>query len=408
MPPPTAPCGWPVSEAPPPRALVVDDDVTGRAFLRALLRRAGCVVDVAQDGETALRMFRPDAHDVVFMDMIMPGMDGVETTLAIKSRAGDIFTPVIFVTGAGDEESLARAIDAGADDFLTKPVTAGVLLAKLRAMQRIRTLHERTRSLYARVIEDQEHAREVFERAVSARAVRSPALRARLIPADVFSGDMLLSTHTPDGGLMVMVGDFTGHGLAAALGAMPAAETFRSMAGAGHAPARVLDELNRRLAEALPRGHFLAAAIAHVDPRLASVTVANCGLPALLLCGRAGVRARIESCALALGIDRDTDYAAACRRLAVVRGERLVLASDGVTEAGNAGGAQFGCERLEALLSRIAGADRDASAEIVAALDEFREGTPFVDDVSVVEMVFEPALFGAAVAPQCMSGQLAA
>jgi CheY-like chemotaxis protein len=269
----------PMSDAPQLRALVVDDDVTGRAFLRALLKRAGYAVEVAPDGETALQMFRPDAYDVVFMDMMMPGMDGVETTLRIKQLADEIFTPVIFVTGAGDEESLVRAMDAGGDDFLTKPVTAGVLLAKLGAMQRIRALHERTRTLYARVVEDQEHAREVFERAVSARAVSSPALRSRLIPADVFSGDMLLSSRTPDGGLMVMVGDFTGHGLAAALGAVPAAEAFRLTVGAGHPAARVLAEINRRLADSLPRGHFLAAGIAYVDPYLGSVTLANCGLP---------------------------------------------------------------------------------------------------------------------------------
>ena len=383
-----------MSDAPQPRALVVDDDVTGRTFLRALLKRAGYAVEVAPDGETALQMFQPDAYDVVFMDMMMPGMDGVETTLHIKASAGDIFTPVIFVTGAGDEESLVRAMDAGGDDFLTKPVTASVLLAKLRAMQRIRALHERTRTLYARVIEDQEHAREVFERAVSARAVSSVALRSRLIPADVFSGDMLLSTRTPDGGLMVMVGDFTGHGLAAALGAVPAAEAFRSTAGAGYPAERVLEEVNRRLADALPRGHFLAAGIAYVDPHLGCVTLANCGLPPLLICGPDGVRERIESSCLALGIDGDATYADGCRRLLVAEGERLVFTSDGVTEAGNASGAQFGGDRLEELLARIAGRDCDTPTEVVAALDAFRNGTPYADDVSVVEMVFEPALFG--------------
>jgi serine phosphatase RsbU (regulator of sigma subunit) len=338
-------------------------------------------------------MFRPDAYDVVFMDMMMPGMDGVETTLRIKQLADDIFTPVIFVTGAGDEESLVRAMDAGGDDFLTKPVTAGVLLAKLRAMQRIRALHERTRTLYARVVADQEHAREVFERAVSARAVSSPALRSRLIPADVFSGDMLLSSRTPDGGLMVMVGDFTGHGLAAALGAVPAAEAFRLTVGAGHPAARVLAEINRRLADALPRGHFLAAGIAYVDPYLGSVTLANCGLPPLLMCGPDGVRERFESSALALGIDGDATYADGCRTVSIAEGERLVFTSDGVTEAGNASGAQFGGDRLEELLARIAGRNCDAPTEVVAALDAFRNGTPYADDVSVVEMVFEPALF---------------
>ena len=63
-----------------PNALVVDDDITGRSFLRALLKRAGYAVEVAASGEAALAMFQPGAFDVVFMDLLMPGIDGIETT----------------------------------------------------------------------------------------------------------------------------------------------------------------------------------------------------------------------------------------------------------------------------------------------------------------------------------------
>ena len=175
-----------------PNALVVDDDITGRSFLGALLKRAGYAVEVAASGEAALAMFQPGAFDVVFMDLLMPGIDGIETTRRLKRISGTTFTPVIFVTGAADEDSLVRAIEAGGDDFLGKPVTPAILLAKLSAMERIRRLHARTQALYARVIEDQELVRAVFDRAVTRRAFTSPALRSRLVPAEVFSGDFLL------------------------------------------------------------------------------------------------------------------------------------------------------------------------------------------------------------------------
>ncbi len=385
-----------MSEARVATALVVDDDITGRAFLRALLRRAGYAVEAAGSGEAALECFRPGAFDVVFMDMLMPGIDGVEATRRLKLLSGDVFTPVIFVTGSGDEESLTRAIDAGGDDFLTKPVKPGVLLAKLKAMERIRVVHARTRALYARVIEDQEMAREVFDRAVSGRAHVSPALRARLIPAEVFSGDVLLSALSPERCLHVLVGDFTGHGLAAALGAMPVAEAFHSMVARGFAAQRILQELNRRVADALPRGHFLAAAIASVDADLSTLTVANCGLPALLLCARDGVRERIGSSSFALGIVRDAVFEDAFVSLSIRRGERLVIASDGVSEAQNDSGEAFGEARLESIAANPEATACAVPDTLIEALERFGAKKPYADDVSIVEICFTDALFGPA------------
>ena len=373
-------------------ALVVDDDVTGRAFLRALLRRAGYAVEVAASGEEALARFTPEEFDVVFMDVLMPGIDGIETTRRLKQACGEIFVPVIFVTGAGDEQCMARAIDAGGDDFLIKPVTAEVLLAKLRAMARIRAVHERTRRLYARVLADQEMAREVFDRAVLARAVVSPALRSCLIAAEVFGGDLLLSALSPANRLHVLFGDFTGHGLAAALGAMPVADAFRASVANDDEPVAILRQLNRKVADALPRGHFLAASLVSVERSLESVSVANCGMPPLLVCGPQGVRERIDSASVALGILADARFGDTVRSHAIDCGERLVLASDGVTEAVNAAGEAFGEARLEAILAD-GGGFADAPSEILQAVNRFRGATPFADDVSVVEILFTDDLF---------------
>jgi CheY-like chemotaxis protein len=389
-----------------PTALVIDDDVTGRLFLRGLLRRAGYVVEAVSSGEEALLHFEPGKFDVVFMDLLMPGMDGIETTKRLKALSGEVFTPVIFVTGAGDEQSLTQAIDSGGDDFLTKPVTANVLLAKLRAMERIRKVHARTRALYARVIEDQEMAHEVFDRAVSARAYLSPALRSKLVPAEVFSGDLLLSAKSPEGRLHILVGDFTGHGLAAALGAMPVAEAFHSMVSKGFAPDLMLQQLNQRVCDALPRGHFLAAAAVSVDAALTTLTVANCGLPSLLLCGQAGIRERIASDSFSLGIDRDASFDNAFRSFPICRGERLVIASDGVSEACNDHREPFGEARLEALIAGMDENRREAPAAVFEALDLFRGGTPFADDASVIEICLTQALLGDATGttPEVMPG----
>lgn len=375
-----------------PNALVVDDDSLGRSFLRGLLKRAGYTVAVAASGEEALAGYSPDAYDVVFMDMQLPGMDGVETTRRLKAADGDSFTPVIFVTGAGDEQSLVRAINAGGDDFLVKPVMPEVLLAKLEAMTRIRATHDRTRRLYRRVVEDQQSALDVFNRSVAARNLASPAVQSRIIPAEVFSGDVLLSAVSPLGRLNILVGDFTGHGLTAAIGAMPLSETFRTAVAQECSPAALLDKMNRRAIEALPRGHFLAAAHIAIDAEAFEVSIANCSLPPVLLCGAAGIRERIESGCFPLGIAEDADFSKAITVLDWNEGERLVVTTDGVTETVNPAGEAFGEARLESLLAGLAGPGSAAPDLICAALDEFRHNMPFADDVSIVELTLAAAL----------------
>jgi CheY-like chemotaxis protein len=368
------------------KALVVDDDATGRAFLRALLKRAGYVVDTANSGEEALEKFSPGVFEMVFMDIRMPGIDGIETTRRLKAAAREVFTPVIFVTGAGDEQSLVSAIRAGGDDFLVKPVVPEVLLAKLEAMSRIKAVHERTRRLYQRVMEDQHQALEVFDRSVAAKSVASPHIKYRIIPAEVFSGDLMLTAISPRGALHMLVGDFTGHGLAAALGAMPLADVFRASVEAGMVPAAILEQLNAKALDALPRGHFLAAALVTVDAAAGTVYVANCSLPPIYLCGEKGIGHRINSSMFPLGITADASYDEVGEVLPFAANERLVITTDGVSEAVNMEDEAFGESRLEDLLASLCGQGIAAPELVCAALDAFRGDTPFADDVSVVEL----------------------
>jgi serine phosphatase RsbU (regulator of sigma subunit) len=228
-----------------------------------------------------------------------------------------------------------------------------------------------------------------------------------LIPAEVFSGDIMLAALSPKGRLHVLVGDFTGHGLAAALGAMPVAETFRATVALDLAAEAMLEMLNQKVADALPRGHFLAASLISIDRDLSRMVAANCGMPDLLLCGPHGVRERIASASFALGIVEDASFADAVRTVAIARGERLIMATDGITEAVNADGAAFGEARLEAVLAQEDEGGAGAPALATAALHQFRGQTPLADDVSIVEIRFNEALFGAAPAADPLAPETA-
>ena len=174
-------------------ALIVEDEETNRLILKALLKKQGYEVVEALNGVEAVAAFAEHEPDIIFMDVMMPEMDGYEATRRIKQAAGDHFVPIIFLTAMSDEKALARCVEVGGDDFLAKPYSFTVLSAKVKAMERIRALHQATRMLYSRMQRDEEIAEQVFSGAVVAGNVALEQIRSLLKPANVFSGDLLLA-----------------------------------------------------------------------------------------------------------------------------------------------------------------------------------------------------------------------
>jgi two-component system, OmpR family, response regulator len=116
------------------RVLVVDDDARMAAAIRRGLRFEGLVVDVASGGEQALRMVGATDYDAIVLDLMMPGLDGFETTRRL--RAEGTWVPVLMLTARHAIEDRVRGLDGGADDYLTKPFALAELLARLRALAR--------------------------------------------------------------------------------------------------------------------------------------------------------------------------------------------------------------------------------------------------------------------------------
>jgi class 3 adenylate cyclase/CheY-like chemotaxis protein len=131
----------------PARILVVDDVADNVEILRMRLASLGYEVVVAEDGEQALAKVRELLPDLILLDIMMPKIDGLEVVRRLKADPSLPFIPVILVTAKAAPKDVVAGLDAGGDDYLTKPIDHGALVARVRAMLRIKALHDEVQEL---------------------------------------------------------------------------------------------------------------------------------------------------------------------------------------------------------------------------------------------------------------------
>lgn len=378
------------------RILVADDNATDRLIMEALLKRQGHEVVTVQDGEQAVRSFADIQPDIVLMDVMMPVRDGVSAARRMREIAGNALTPIIFLTSLNDPRDLAACLEAGGDDFLSKPYDPVILQAKIKAFSRLRRLHQETQRQREYLETEQQAAKSLFDRIAHRGDLGAPNIRYLLSPMAIFNGDVLLAAHQPGGDMLVLLGDFTGHGLPAAIGIIPLAEIFYGMVAKSFGLEAILREINQRLKAVLPSSVFCCATALHFHYRNRHVEVWAGGLPdgVIHLPGEQR-RLRIESRHLPLGILHPDSFRYEPQIVEIQPDMAVYLWSDGVTETCNAEGEMFGEERLQALFE-AAGPGDDMFSRITERLRAFASGDGQLDDYSLVQVRPDPLVEEAA------------
>lgn len=493
----------------PLTVLAVDDNRTNLHILKVFLKKLGHRVITAENGEQALHEFSRNRPDIILLDIMMPILDGFEVARRIKSMTQDYWVPIIFLSALNRDENLVEGLEAGGDDYLTKPINFVVLEAKMRSMQRalllqqravdslhrvqavsdnvmeaiitidpeqrivacnvateklfvwpaaeligesvsrllpdsflpsspptdaessgrhevaalrqdgsrfpaevsvseirleegtlfiavVRDITERKRteqklrdnarqlqSFYDQTQIEQRLASELMEKQLHRRGLQDPAVRYAVWPAQRFSGDIVAAMRSDSGRLYALMADATGHGLSAAISVLPVLAIFYRLAACNQALAEMVAEINQQLRESVPVGRYVAATLLCLDADSRQGEIWNGGMPGTLLVDDSGVAIQtFISTQTPLGIVPNAALDCRGETFTLPANGQLVLCSDGLLEAENAAGEQFGAARLE---SAIAGRPMQTRFDaITAALSEHLLKSSAGDDISIM------------------------
>ncbi len=369
------------------KILITVTDAKIRRIVGNMLAVDGHEVITAHSCRQAVERYQRHNPDLALIDTGLEDEDGYTCTRTLKALHPDDPIPVLLLlTGPARTPPMERFLDSEAEDFLDAPFDHITLRARLRVMERMRQNSRQLRRYRAMTEHEIGLARHMFD--VVTR--RSPSLPEQVchwnLAAGHFCGDLTLFDRGPDGHLYALLGDFTGHGLAAAIGALPTSDLFYEMVAAGCGVEQIATAINRKLKTMLPIGHFCAAALLSLDPAGRTIEIFNAGLPAILLVGDDHtIQRRLVSQNLPLGIVAPERFNPVLERVEGADLHSLLLYSDGLIEAEGPDGEPFGEARLEAALLQ-AGDPHNVFHRIRQSALAFLQGGEPHDDISLLSV----------------------
>jgi sigma-B regulation protein RsbU (phosphoserine phosphatase) len=399
------------------RILLVDDDRMTRSMAARMLRLQGHEVVEAGDGEQAWQAIEREQINFVVSDWIMPNLDGVELCRRIRAAQMPSYVYVILCTSKGERSDLIEGMDAGADDFLVKPISSEELRVKVRAGERILTLergledrnrqleevHTRLQKAHALLEEDLQAAARLQKAMLPSASLETNGIRCRwhFHPCSYIAGDIFNFFELDEDAIGFYILDVSGHGVPAAMLSITLSVVLTPDSIEGNIlkqydaaadkykaafPNDVIQDLNRRFHSRDDRYFTMIYGI--IDLQSSTLRIGQAGHPSPVLARGGGSCETLGTGGMPIGVWPEMDFD--CIQTPIAAGDRLVLYSDGVTECLNPRGEQFGEQRLLEAVEAVHGKDLDTMfAGLIERINAWREGREPDDDISllVVEMV---------------------
>lgn len=377
----------------PERILVVDDDAVSRKLLVRALSSTGYDCGESTDGLEALKSLHAQPPSLLLLDFDMPGLNGAEVLTQLRADHDPEIAqiPAIMLTGHGGEESEVLCLEAGADDFVTKPINQAVLRARIETQLRLRSMRRQLQQQN----DELEAWRCNLERDLAAARLtqqslipqKSPALpgwdiAACYLPVIQVGGDIYGWMRMADGRTLFWIADATGHGASAALLTTLAKLLFHHGSVEHNQPAEIMKAVNHDFRSIFGARSFMTAMCVALDPQSGTASVVGAGHPPLLIARRSGGTQAVRSSAPPLGLVERSDFVEA--HIDLEPGDAFFLYTDGLYGADHEENRRLTPERLATLLQPSNSSAQTLLDRVLKHITAGNGDKPLPDDVAAV------------------------
>ncbi len=380
----------------PGRILVVDDNEMNRDMLSRRLGRRGFEVATAAGGQEALEAVEQQPFDLILLDIMMPGIDGMEVLQRVRETRSASELPIIMATAKTESEDIVEALKLGANDYVTKPLDFPVVLARVSTQLSLKQANEELARANERMKRSLEAAARVQQTLLPDEVPSDGRARFAWLyrPCDELAGDSLDVFRISDHQVVLYLLDVSGHGVPASLLSVTVTRGLSPHAGRSSPgtelppdpsvvdPVAVATQLNSAFPMAANGGHYFTLLYGVLDTDTGEFRFVSAGHPGPIVV-RSGEPESIEVSGYPIGMLEDAEYEETV--VEVHSGERLYLYSDGLEEEMNPAKEQFGLQRLRGAIEKSQELTLDETiGSLVEEVVKWRGDQHLKDDVSVL------------------------
>jgi sigma-B regulation protein RsbU (phosphoserine phosphatase) len=369
----------------PPLILIVDDSPANVEILQMRLLANDYDIITATDGQLGLALAREKHPDLILLDIMMPKLDGLEVCRRLKGDPSLPFMPIILVTAKSDSKDVVAGLEAGGDEYLTKPVDHAALVARVKSMLRIKLLHDT-------VIEQSSQLKIQLKTATKIQSLFWPEIPeleagrhiwAVSVPATYVGGDLYDVIPMHDGSLLAYVADVSDKGVPAALIMAALSTKIRSEAQTQIEIGKLLESINNSLYNLISEeGFFATIVLVKYWPVSGKMQLALGGHLQPLWIVDDGIGNLPQLNGISLGVMPNVLFEK--QEIMLSPGESVLLFTDGVIEAENENKELFGNNRLIRYIKENKGSPKGKG--LLDEIKIWRGNAKVNDDLTLLEI----------------------
>lgn len=376
------------------KLLCVDSEPVYREILSLCAEKENILVKSVATYDDAILAFIDYAPDIVTLDAIIKGGNAFDLVKKIKRLSGNRFVPIIFLSSHASDSIMDQCFKSGADDFIPKPFNEVLFNIRLkthvRHVELMKEMYRKNKALtYYQTMIEREHemAHQVLNHIQNRSENNSEHVAITRLSAASFNGDLALVKTRLDGARLVFVGDFTGHGLPASIGALPVMQAFFDAVDDLTPVEELASQINKMLFNILPDYMFCAGYLILISPD-GNIEYWGGGMPNACILRRCGEIDYLQSYHMPLGVLSLSEFENDFKNNKLHAEDTLIIVSDGVSELKNSNGEMLGDNQVEQLIleSYAEKSLLEAQKVTVNRLTEYLGDSIQLDDITLVAL----------------------